>query len=122
LDISQCNKLTETAGKFIAYNCKNIRTLKAAHCVNVITDSVLIQIGASCKFLNFIDISYCKTLTDTGLISLTQQKQSFIGLVMNGLDNVTSKGLIELLKDSYKTLDRLELGLVDPVILINVLE
>jgi hypothetical protein len=121
LDISQCTKLTETAGKFITDNCRNVRTLKAAHCTSVITDYVLTLIGASCKLLKLIDVSYCKSLTDAGLISLTQQKQHLIGLIMNGLDNITSKGVIELLQVSYKTLEQLEIGLADSVPLISVI-
>lgn len=115
LDISQCLRLTEATGKKIA-DCAALRTLKAAYCVAVITDGTLKNIGISCKLLSFLDISYCKLVTDEGLEEFSHSKRSYSGLLLNGLENLTTIGLVAVLRNSYDTLEHLEVSLLDPVL------
>ena len=116
MDISFCKKLTENAGMMVGSNCPNIKVLKVAYCSDMVTDVVLKTIGNGCKFLIEFDFSYCKAVTDEGLESLSQSKQSFTSLLVNGLDNISGIGVAGLLRNSSSTLQCLEISLLDPVI------
>lgn len=122
LDISMCRNLTEKTGTFIAENCPNLKTLKAAYCLLIINDSTLKSITSNCKQLSSLDISYCKDLTDEGLDALAQSKQSYQELLINGLGNISSIGVIGILRNSYDTLKILEMALMDCVIFIISLD
>lgn len=116
LDISQCCKLTEASAISIAQNCDKLKVLKAAYCAAAINDAGLKKIAAACKGINTLDISYCKAVTDEGLEAFAQNKTSFIGLFINGLENVTTIGVVAMIRYSYSTLECLEMALLDPVL------
>ncbi len=115
LDISQCSKLTEAAATSIAQNCEKLKVLKAAYCAAVINDPSLKKIAESCKLIRTLDISYCKAVTDESLEAFAKNKTSFVGLFINGLENVSTLGVVALLRYSYTTLECLEMALLDPV-------
>ena len=115
IDISQCTKLTEVAGHQIAQNCDKLKSLKAAYCQTVINDTTLKKIAANCKNINTLDISYCKGITDEALDVFSRAKRSFVMLLINGLENITSLGFVGLIRNSYSTLEHLEMSLLDSV-------
>lgn len=115
LDISLCRKLSEKAGMLIGSSCPNLKSLRAAHCAEVVTDAVMKSIGSGCKLLQCFDFSYCKAVTDDGLEYLSQTRQSFSMLLANGLENISGVGLTGLLRNSSPTLQHLEISLLDPV-------
>lgn len=107
--------MTEASGQSILQNCDRLKSLKAAYCQAVITDAVLKKLPAACKGLNVLDISYCKSITDEGLEPFTTAKTSFVALLINGLENITALNTVGLIRNSYTTLETLEMSLLDPV-------
>jgi hypothetical protein len=47
--------------------------------------------------LEFLDISYCKQVTDQGLVHFSDKKLPITSLVINGVQSVTSAGVAALL-------------------------
>lgn len=116
VDITLCSKLTEASIDFISQNCAKLKSLKAAYCSSAITDESLTKLAKGCPNLSMIDISYCKTITDEGVEGFLQSKFKFSKILINGLESLTSLGVISLLKHSFQVLVHLEMGILDPVI------
>lgn len=56
-------------------------------------------------------------MTEEGLEAFLPRKQSFSILILTALENITSLGVIGILRNSVDTLTQLELALLDPVTL-----
>ena len=101
----------------IGRNCTALESLKAAYCKEVITNRVILLMANTCKELNTLNISHCKTITEDGIEGFINNKQKFIALLLNGLEYIAELGVIGLIRNSIETLEHLELGFLDPVIL-----
>jgi len=72
-------------------------------------------ISNGCRQLDYLDISYCKEITDEGLEGFAKNKHSFKGLVINGLVQLSGIGVIGLIRNSSKTLECIEMGFMNTV-------
>lgn len=70
LDISRCSGLTEVAIMMIADNSPRLTIFNSAHNANAVTDEALLHLQPL-PFLSVLNISYCKKVTDAGLIALS---------------------------------------------------
>jgi hypothetical protein len=116
LDISLCKKLTEASAVAITQSCDKLQCFKAAYCQTVVTDTMLIKLAKLCKELKVLDISYCKAVTDEGLEAFHQAQTHFVAFFLNGLENISTISITNMLRHSYPVLEHLELSLLDPVL------
>ena len=65
------------------------------------------------QHLDFLDLSYCKNITDAGLIHFQEKEVALTVLVLNGLTKVTSDGLAAVIGACSKTLVDLEIAFLD---------
>jgi hypothetical protein len=56
------------------------------------------------KDLEFLDISYCKKVTDVGMANFSGKTLPLSGIVVNGLYNISSLGLSQLIGCCTNTL------------------
>lgn len=54
--------------------------------------------------MNFIDVSYCKKITDAGLATFSGLTLPLTGIVVSGLSNVSSLGISQLISTCTNTL------------------
>lgn len=116
LDISLCTKLTEASGISIGENCPNLKSFKAGRCPEVVTDNVLLKISNNCLNLHILDISYCRKVTDDGIEGFINNKQKFVVLALNAIENLACLAVIGILRNSATTLERLEMSFMDSVV------
>lgn len=61
-------------------------------CTNAINDKVM-RLISSLKYLEFLDISYCKRVTDQGLVHYSDKKLPITVLSVSGVNGASSLGL-----------------------------
>lgn len=67
------------------------------------------------KTLTFLDISYCKQVTDAGFAHFEGKNYPLVSLIMNGLPNISSLGITTILSTCTDTLVELEAALMDQI-------
>lgn len=70
----------------------NLQELQLSGCENAVDDHSVRYIS-KLKELSFLDVSYCKKITDAGLASFTGLTLPLTGIVVSGLSNISSLGL-----------------------------
>ena len=88
--------------------------MQLSGCNNGVDDSVLGLIARLLtNTLNFLDISYCKTITDEGLAHFSDKTYPLDSLIVNGCNGISGPGLKQMLHSFKDTLLDLEAALND---------
>ena len=88
--------------------------MQLSGCNNGVDDSVLALIASHLTgTLNFLDISYCKTITDEGLAHFSEKTYPLDSLVVNGCNGISGQGLKLMLNSFKDTLLELEAAFND---------
>ncbi len=92
-----------SALQFLLKQNLNLQELQLSGCENAVDDHTL-RFISKLKDLSFIDVSYCKKVTDAGLASFTGLTLPLTGIVVSGLLNISSLGLQQLVATCTSTL------------------
>lgn len=110
LDISDCPFIGKNGVLMFLERCgESLRSLQASSCYDAIDDEVVTQLAnpgpvddemkpdpagkVPSRQLEFLDISYCKQVTDEGLKAFDGKKFNITHLCLNGLSLVSGQGL-----------------------------
>jgi hypothetical protein len=75
----------------------------------------MMQIAKLQRTLTFLDVSFCKQVTDAGFAHFDQKTYPLVSLIMNGLPEITSASLTTMLTTCTDTLVELEAALMDQI-------
>lgn len=81
-----------SALQFLLKQNLNLQELQLSGCENAVDDHA-IRLVSKLKELSFLDVSYCRKVTDAGLASFTGLTLPLTGIVVSGLTNISSLGL-----------------------------
>ena len=105
--------LTSACSLLIDHN-RNLSHVQLSGCNNGVDDSVLGLIATHLvNSLNFLDISYCKEITDEGLAHFSEKTYPLDSLIINGCNGISGAGLKQMLHSFKDTLLDLEAALND---------
>jgi len=93
LDLSGCSQLSAAAWGALL-KLQNLKYLTLSRCSNL-TDEELLLVLNSCKYLESLDISECKKLTERGFHHLAVCARKFLSLNL-GRTNITDSSLSEI--------------------------
>lgn len=136
LDISDCPFIgKKSVLRFLEQCGESCRYFQASSCYDGIDDEVLQELAnpvardedgrpdpegkIPTRCLQFIDISYCKQVTDAGLIAFEGKTFPLTHLCVNGLTEVTGAGLFHPIQAGKDTLEVYQGALMDQEGLAN---
>jgi Leucine-rich repeat (LRR) protein len=122
LDISEC-PLIEESGliHFFEKNGECLKELSASNCQDAITNNTLKALTdikdeeeeAPVCIITFLDISYCKRVTDEGLAAFEGKTYPLTTLNVTGCNGISGKGLVHPIMACTATLEHFIGGLLD---------
>ena len=92
---------------------KQLSHIQFSGCTTGIDDTIMAQIADLTETLNFLDISFCKQVTDQGFAAFAEKTYPLDTLVINGCNGISGEGLKQLLHSFKDTLLDLEAALND---------
>ena len=113
VDLTDCDGLLPTATALMIDNNKKMSHLQLSGCTNGVDDEVMENIATLTETLNFLDISYCKQVTDAGLASFTGKTYPLDSLVINGVNGISGPAVKQWLMSFKDTLLDFEAALND---------
>jgi len=90
----------------------DLSALQLSGCVHAVDDTN-VRLMSNLANLNFLDLSYCKNVTDAGLIHFQDKEVALNVLVMNGMVKVTHIGLSAIITSCAKSIIDLEVAFLD---------
>jgi len=90
----------------------DLENIQMAGCTNGVDDTSMSLISKQ-NNLEFLDISYCKQVTDSGLYHFYDKELPLTSVSFNGMSGISSQGMCNFLLCCTKTLVDLELGNLD---------
>jgi hypothetical protein len=112
VDFCDCEGLYPSALNLMLRKNLDLENIQLAGCTNAVEDNSMMLISKQEK-LEFLDISYCKQVTDGGLYFFYNRELPLTSVSFNGVNKVSSQGLCNFLVCCTKTLIDLELGNMD---------
>lgn len=91
---------------------RGLDMIQLAGCSNAVDDTSMALIAKQAQ-LEFLDLSYCKQITDHGLYHFFEKELPITSLAFNGMTGITSIGLGNFLTCCTKTLVDIELANLD---------
>lgn len=113
IDLTDCTGLLATAANLLIDNNKSLSHLQLSGCTNGLDDEVVGNIARLTETLNFLDISYCKQVTDAGIEAFKDKTYPLDSLIINGVNGISGAGLKQWLVSFKDTLLDLEAALND---------
>ena len=114
IDLTDCTRLLTSACSLLIDHNRGLSHVQLSGCNNGVDDSVLGLIARLLvNSLNFLDISYCKVITDEGLAHFSDKTYPLDSLIINGCNGISGPGLKQLLHSFKDTLLDLEAALND---------
>lgn len=114
IDLTDCIGLLSTGCSLLIDNNKNLSHVQLSGCTNAVNDSVVALIAQHLVHtLNFLDLSYCKEITDEGLAHFSEKTYPLDSLIINGCNGISGPGLKQLLHSFKDTLLDLEAAVND---------
>lgn len=113
IDLTDCNGLLQTACCLMIDNNRKLVHLQLSGCTNALDDAVMSVIAESLPNLNFLDISYCKQVTDGGLEPWFGKTYPLDTLVINGVNGISGPAVKQWLLCFRETLLDFEAALND---------
>jgi hypothetical protein len=109
VDFCDCEGLYPSALNLMLRKNLHLEDLQLSGCTNAVDDTSMNLISKQ-DHLEFLDISYCKQVTDGGLYFFYHRELPLTAVSFNGLSKISSQGLCNFLVCCTKTLVDLELG------------
>ena len=117
VDLSDCAGLLTSACNLLIDNNRSLSHIQLSGCNGGVDNEVLSNIAKHLtQSLNFLDISYCKEVTDEGLAHFNELTYPMDSLMINGCSGISGAGLKQLLHSFKDTLLDLEAALNDQAI------
>ena len=114
VDLCDCDGLLPSAACLaIDNNKESLAEIQLSGCTGAVDDKVLSLVAGLEKTLTFLDISYCKQVTDAGLPHFADKKYPLETLVINGVTGISGAALNIWLKSFSATLAEFEASLMD---------
>ena len=93
---------------------RNLSFVQLSGCTNAVDNEVMKNIACNLQnSLNFLDISYCKQVTDEGLVHFTDKTYPLDSLVINACHGISGPAVKQLLHSFKDTLIDFEAALND---------
>lgn len=112
VDLSGSTGLHTTSLQLMLRRNKNITALQLSACSEAIDDTSA-RLISNLQSLVFLDISFCKKVTDQGLIHFNDKNLPMQTVVCNGVTGVSGNGLAALLNSCKDSLVDFEAALMD---------
>ena len=113
IDLTDCSGLLVTACNLLIDNNRSLSHIQLSGCTNGVDNEVMKNIANLTTTLNFLDISYCKQVTDEGLVHFSDKTYQLDSLDINGCNGISGPGLKQWLHSFKDTLLDLEAALMD---------
>ena len=114
IDLTDCNGLLTTACNLLIDNNRSLSHVQFSGCDKGVDNEIMMNIAKHLvNTLNFLDISYCKQVTDEGLANFHEKTYPLDTLVINGCSGISGAELKVLLHSFKDTLLDLEAALND---------
>ena len=114
IDLTDCNGLLTTACNLLIDHNRSLSHVQLSGCDKGVDDEIMMNIAKHLvNTLNFLDISYCKQVTDEGLAHFHEKTYPLDTLVINGCSGISGAALKVLLHSFKDTLLDLEAALND---------
>ena len=103
ISFENCSLITDVGLQAFAKGCSDIRSLNLNGVKNI-TDHGLEILSIHCQFMTELCLSWSRNITDRGIIDWAklQNIDTFHSLDISGCHQITSNGIIELVKILYK--------------------
>ena len=114
IDLTDCDGLLPSACNLLIDNNRTLAFVQLSGCNKGVNDEVMSNI-ASClqDTLSFLDISYCKNVTDAGLEAFEGKTYPLDSLVINAVHGITAPAIKKWLESFKDTLLDFEAALND---------
>lgn len=113
IDLTDCLGLLSSATCLLVDHNRKLSHVQLSGCTDGVNNEVMSNIANYLTQLNFLDISYCKQVTDEGLAHFTGKTYPLDSLSINGCNGISGPGLKLLLNSFKDTLLDLEAALND---------
>ena len=94
--------VTESTLLLLSRRCPNLECLTLKHCSYIITDQKLDTLFHKLTNIQFLDLSYCKHLTDRTLLNMHRMCPALKCLNIMGLPRINGEALVELVRTCKK--------------------
>ena len=94
--------VTESTLLLLSRRCPNLECLTLKDCSYIITDQKLETLFHKLTNIQFLDLSYCKHLTDRTLLSMHKMCPNLKCLNIMGLPKISREALVELVRTCSK--------------------
>ena len=112
IDLTDCDSLRPSATCLMVDNNKNLSHLQLSGCSKGVDDEVMKNISRL-HDLTFLDISYCKQVTDEGLAHFNEKTYPLDSLIINGVNGISGAAVKQWLMSFKDTLIDFEAALND---------
>jgi len=112
VDFSNSTNLHTSAMQLLIRRNPSLTDIQASGC-NLAIDDTSIRLISGLKGLTFLDISFCKKVTDQGFIHFQDKKLNIVTLVISGCSRVTNNGINAILSSCTDTLADFEAAYLD---------
>ena len=114
IDLTDCDGLLPTACNLLIDNNRGLSYIQLSGCNKGVDNEVMKNIALLLQnSLNFLDISYCKNVTDEGLAHFTGKTYPLDSLIINGVNGISGPGVKQLLLSFTDTLLDFEAAIND---------
>jgi len=114
VDLSDCLGLLDTACCLMVEKNPQLSYLQLSGCTEGVNDEVLDMIANRLTTtLNFLDISYCKRVTDEGLAHFNNKEIPLESLFINGVNGISGSAVKQMLHSVKDNLLDFEAALND---------
>lgn len=113
IDLTDCSGLLTSACNLLIDNNKSLSHIQLSGCNAGVDNEIISNIALLTNTLNFLDISYCKQVTDEGIAAFSDKTYPLDSLIINGCNGISGPGLKLLLHSFKDTLLDLEAALND---------
>ena len=114
IDLTDCDGLLTSACNLLIDNNRSLAYLQLSGCNKGVDDQVMTNIATCLQdTLSFLDISFCKNVTDAGLAAFEGKTYPLDSLVINAVHGLTSPGIKKWLESFKDTLLDFEAALND---------
>jgi hypothetical protein len=107
LDLGSC-KLSSRYIRSLT-KCKKLRSLRIHEIYGVDVDSEFRHLFKSCRFLEFIDFSFCEAMTCRSLKAISEFCHSLKTLIVQKCEKLGDEGILAIANSFFRTLKKLDL-------------
>lgn len=98
LNLTGCERITDSSIKELTENCENIRILSLNGCTKLTAESI-IYIAKNCPNIETLNLSGCAYVTDEALIEVSKRAEYLKELVLDGCTQITDTSITEIAKN-----------------------